>query len=237
MSWGQPKRFWDAVNIEPAEGGFAVLLDARPLRTPAKAALVVPNRDLAELVAQEWEAVESEVDPKIMRFTRSANAAIDKVSTQHGIVAKMLADYGGTDLLCYRATEPAELIARQMEAWDPLLDWADEALGARLVPTQGVLPIEQDAGALEALSARVHGFDAFELTAFHDLVSLSGSLILAFGVTEQRIDPEFAWAASRIDETFQEEQWGEDEDATILAKAKETDFHAAARLYFLLKQG
>jgi len=236
MSWGQPKRFWEQVNIEAADGGFAVLLDARPLRTPAKAALVVPNQELAQQIAQEWDAVEGEIDPKIMRFTRAANAAIDKVSIQHSQVADMLAAYGGTDLLCYRAKEPAELIARQMETWDPLLDWAEMELGAGLMPTQGVLPVDQDAAALKALSARVHAFDAFELTAFHDLVSLSGSLVLAFAVTHRRIDAAFAWSASRIDETFQEEQWGADDEATALARAKEEDFHGAATLYFMLNE-
>jgi len=122
-----------------------------------------------------------------------------------------------------------------METWDPLLDWAAEALGARLLPTQGVVPIEQDAAALKALSQKVHDQTAYELTAFHDLVTISGSLIIALAVTRRRIDATFGWTASRIDETFQEEQWGEDEEATALAAFKRQDFMTASEIYALLQ--
>jgi len=235
MSWGPMKRFWSEVTVEPLETGFAVRLDGRGLKTPAKADLLVPCRGLADRVAAEWAAVEGEVDPTPMRYTRAANAAIDKVAVQLGAVADMLAAYGGTDLLCYRATEPVELIARQMETWDPLLDWAAETLGARLETTQGVVPVDQDAAALAALSGHVQSFNAFELTAFHDLVTISGSLIIALSVTQGRIDAAFGWTASRIDEIFQEEQWGEDDEATALAASKQQDFMTAAEIYDLLQ--
>lgn len=236
MSWGKPKRFWKAVQVEPSEGGFAVKLDARPVKTPAKAPLLVPNKAFAKRVAAEWESVEEEIDPASMRYTRAANAAIDKVAIQHREVADMMAAYGGTDLLCYRAPDPAELIARQIEAWDPLLDWAAETMGARLKTTQGVLPITQDEAALEPLRARVHGLTAFELTAFHDLVTISGSLIIALGVIDKRIDAPFGWSVSRIDETYQEEQWGEDEEAQEQVAIKHADFLAAAEIYEVLKE-
>lgn len=235
MNWGPMKRFWDEVSVEATDAGYAIKLDGRGLKTPAKADLLIPCRPLADKVAAEWAAVEGEVDPTPMRYTRAANAAVDKVAVQHSAVADMLAAYGATDLLCYRAGDPEELVARQMETWDPLLDWAAEALGARLVPTQGVVPIEQDAAAFKALSQKVHDQTAFELTAFHDLVTISGSLIIGLAVTQRRIDATFGWTASRIDETFQEEQWGEDEEATALAASKRQDFMTAAEIYALLQ--
>lgn len=236
MSWGPAKRFWDAAQVSDAAQGYKILLDTRPLRTPAKTELIVPNRRLAEEIAAEWDRVEGEIKPQTMRFTRAANAAIDKVLPQKADVAAMLAAYGGTDLLCYRATEPAELIARQMEAWDPLLAWAETVLDAKLVATQGIVPVDQDPVVLAGLHQRVADLDVFELTAFHDLVTIGGSLVLAFAVIHERITAEFAWNTSRIDETYQEEQWGEDEDATALAQTKRADFIAAAELFFLLRE-
>ena len=132
MSEWKAKRFWKAARTEEADGGFTVLLDTRTVKTPAKAALVVPTQTMADAIAAEWDAQDEVVDPTKMPFTRSANSAIDKVSVQHAEVAQMLADYGDADLLCYRAERPQGLIDRQAAAWDPLLDWAADALGARL---------------------------------------------------------------------------------------------------------
>ena len=174
------KRFWDAAHVTEVENGFAVQLDGRPVKTPAKTPLVVPTQALARRIAAEWDAVETAINPAAMPYTRSSNAAIDKVSAQHGEVADMLAAYGDADLTCYRASGPEDLIARQSEAWDPLLDWADETLGARLIPVEGVMHAPQSPQSLTALSNRTHALDVFELTAFHDLVSLSGSLIIGF---------------------------------------------------------
>lgn len=213
MSGWKAKRFWkEATVAEAAAGGFQVLLDARLVKTPAKAPLVLPTRAMAEAVAAEWNAQEGEVKPATMPVTRSANAAIDKVTPQFDAVVAMLADYGGTDLLSYRAEGPADLIARQVAAWDPLLDWAEERYGARLKTTSGVIPVAQDPAALARLKAALTAHDAFEVTALHDLIGISGSLILGLAVAEGRIDVPQAWAASRIDEAFQAEQWGADEE-------------------------
>ncbi len=192
------KRFWTETAVAEAEGGFTVTLDGRALRTPAKAPLVVPTRALAEAIRDEWEAQEEKADPATMPLTRTANSAIDKVSAQHDEVAAMLAAYGETDLLCYRAEGPDALVARQEEGWNPLLDWAAEALGARLEPVSGIMPRDQDTAALARLKQRTHAFDAFELAAFHDLVALTGSLVLAFAVEQKHTTPETAWALSRM---------------------------------------
>ncbi len=188
---------------------------------------------MAEAIAAEWDRQEGTVDPAAMPVTRSANAAIDKVTPQFDEVAEMLAAYGDSDLLCYRATSPEALIARQAEQWDPLLDWAAEALQARLRPVSGVIHAPQDSQALAALTRRVARFTPFELTAFHDLVSISGSLILAFAATEGHMQADALWSLARLDETWQQEQWGEDEEASAQEALKKQAFEHALRFFAL----
>ncbi len=235
MSQWKAKRFWTSASVETASEGYSVHLDGRPVKTPAKSALVVPTRALARQIADEWAACPEQIDPAAMPFTRSANAAIDKVSMQHDEVATMLAAYGDADLICYRADAPAELVARQSAGWDPLLDWAQAHLGARLVPVQGVMHAPQDKQALKVLSKQVHALDAFALTAFHDLVSLSGSLIIGFAALGSDHPIETLWQVSRIDEFWQEEKWGKDEEATAMATRKRRDFLHAKRFYDLIQ--
>lgn len=229
MSDWKPKRFWKQAAVAESSEGFSVELDGRPVRTPAKAPLLLPTRALAQAVAAEWDAQEKEVDPTSMPYTRTANAAIDKVRIQHGEVADMLAAYGDSDLLCYRADSPAELTERQAQTWDPALDWAAETLGARLLPVQGVMHQAQPASAIETLTRQVHALNLFQLAAFHDLVSLSGSLVLGFAAALNWREADEIWQISRLDETWQEEQWGPDEEARALAALKRTAFlHAKA---------
>jgi len=218
-----------------AEGdGFAVALDGRPIRTPGKAPLRLPTRAFAEAVAAEWAAQGELIDPRMMPATRLANAAIDKVARQADAVAAHVAAYGASDLLCYRAEGPAELVAREAAEWDPLLAWAAEALGARLAVTRGVMPIAQDPVALARLEALVADLDPFALAAFHDLAALSGSLVLALAVIRGRLDLDEAWRLSRLDEDFQAEEWGADEEAAEAALRRRAAFLDAARLWRLL---
>lgn len=224
MTEWTPKRFWKEAKVTATDGGFTVLLDGRGVRTPAKAALTMPTEQMARAVAVEWDAQTGKINPLTMPFTRSANAAIDKVAHQHGEVADMLAAYGDADLLCYRATEPAGLVARQAAAWDPLLDWAAGDIGARLVPVSGVMHAPQDADTLRRLQGMVHEFSNFQLAAFHDLVSLSGSLIVGFAAARGASSAGALWALSQVDETWQEEQWGEDELAQTQTKARQAGF-------------
>ncbi len=233
MSEWALRRVWSDVSVHPVTGGYGVRLDDRPVHTPAKRPFVVPTRAMAEQIAAEWSRQGDRVDPLSMPVTRSANAAIDKVAVQHAEVVEALAAYGATDLLCYRATRPEALAGLQTQAWDPLLDWAAEALDARLVPVGGVMPREQDAAALERLAERVRALPAFPLTAFHDLVMLSGSLILAFAVVEGRLSGAAAWEASRIDEEWQAQQWGRDAEADAAAEAKREAFLHAERFFRL----
>ncbi|GGD24648.1 ATP12 family chaperone protein [Sinisalibacter lacisalsi] len=232
----QPKRFWSEAAVKTAEGGFTVVLDDRPVRTPGKADLVMPTRALAEAVAAEWDAQEGLVKPQNMPLTRTVNSAIDKVSAQHAEIGAMIAAYGETDLLCYRAEAPEGLVDRQAKAWDPFLDWAAIQLGARLRATTGIVPVPQDAEAMTRLAAQTRDFDAFSLAGFHDLVALSGSLILGFATVHRLKDPEEIWEISRIDEAWQQAQWGEDEEAAEHTALKKQAFLDAARFFSLLER-
>ncbi len=223
------KVFWTRAEAVAAPGGFTVTLDGRSLRTPAKRALALPTLAMAEAVAAEWAAQRGEVDPRVMPMTRLANTALDKVAVQRAEVAALVADYGGTDLLCYRGEGPRELVARQSAGWDPWLDWAAADCGARLTATAGVVPLPQDSDALTALARLVSARGIFTLTALHDLVSISGSLVLGLAVQAGRLSAAEAFALSRIDEIWQAELWGEDAEAAAAASNRRADMEAAER--------
>lgn len=237
MAEWKAKRFWKGAAAIEGEGGWIVALDGRPVRTPAKAPLVVPTPALAEAIAAEWDAQTGVIDPLSMPFTRSANAAIDKVAPEFAAVAALIAAYGETDLCCYRAEGPEALCLQQAEAWDPMLDWAGAALGAALLPTAGVVPVAQPAESLKCLRRRVELQDAFALTALHDLVSLSGSLVLGLAVIERVLPADEVWRLSRIDESYQESQWGVDDLAAADAATKRQAFLHAARFFELSRAG
>lgn len=236
MTAWAPKRFWKEAQVTPSEGGFTVTLDGRTVKTPAKTLLAVPTRALAQAIAEEWDAQDDKIDPTTMPFTRMSNSALDKVATQFSEVADMLAAYGDADLLCYRAESPENLVLRQQELWDPLLDWAADTLGARLGTRSGLMHKAQDAKALATLTAQVHQLSNFQLAAFHDLVSLTGSLVLGFAATRQLHSAEELWDLSRVDELWQEEQWGQDDEATALANRKKSELIFAEQFYRLASQ-
>ncbi|NIZ14811.1 ATP12 family chaperone protein [Phaeobacter sp. HF9A] len=234
MSEWKQKRFWTDVTVEEEGDGFAVALDGRRVKTPVKAPLLVPTRALAEAIAREWEAQEGVIDPLSMPHTRTANAALDKVTHQFAEVADMLAGYGDSDLLCYRAESPEELAARQAARWDEALDWAAEALDARLTPRIGVMHQPQPAEALQLLRAKVHEQSAFQLAAFHDLVGLTGSLILGFAATRNWRPLDDIWELAHLDERWQEELWGPDDEAQAMEATKKKAFEHAAGFYALV---
>lgn len=231
MSEWAPKRFWKSVDVTDVDGGFSVTLDGRAVRTPAKQLLTLPTQALADAIAAEWDAQTEKVDPRTMPVTRGANAAIDKVAVQHADVADMLAAYGDSDLLCYRAESPEGLIQRQAEAWDPLLDWAEARFGGRLVVQSGVMHSAQDPVLLAAMAKAVHDMSPFELAGFHDLVSLSGSLVIGFAAAWDQSPAEALWDVSRIDEDWQAEQWGVDEEAAEAAGIKRESFLNAKQFF------
>jgi chaperone required for assembly of F1-ATPase len=229
------KRFWKEVEVTPVPGGFEVRLDGRPLRTPARAPCLMPSRALAEAVAAEWAAQEGEVTPAGMPLTRAANTAIDRVAREAEAVAGVIAAYGETDLLCYRAPHPQGLQRRQAVLWDPLVAWAKADLGVRLVLAEGVMHVAQPAETLERLAVVVRGHGPWELTALHDLVTISGSLVIGLAVSRGRLAPEEGWAASRIDEDWNIAEWGEDAEAAAAAEQRRQAFLEAARMMALLR--
>ena len=235
MSEWKARRFWTDAAVEAVDGGFAVRLDGRPVRTPAKVEMAVPSRALADAVADEWRAQVEVVDPLSMPLTRAVNATLDKVVPQAEAVADELAGYGASDLLSYRAERPEVLVARQAAAWDPLLDWLDARFGARLATTQGVMPAPQPANATEALRAHVGGLTPWELTALSEFVTLSGSLAIGLAAMEGARGAAELWDTSRIDEAWQIEQWGEDEEEAARVAVRRRDFLQADRYLGLLR--
>ena len=234
MSEWAPRRVWTRTAAEPVAGGWQVTLDGKPIRTPGKLPLVLPTEALARAIAEEWDAQTDRIDPGAMPLTRAANSAIEKVAPQFAAVADMLAEYGGTDLLSYRADHTEVLATRQAAEWDPLIDWAAVALKAPLRITEGVIPVPQDPAALARLRDRLDRLTPWQLTALHDLVTLPGSLILGLAVLEGRIDAATAHRLARLDEDYQAEQWGRDDEAEAAAAARLDAMRVAERLLALL---
>lgn len=234
MSWTPRKRFWQRAAVVPLGDGFGVSLDAKPLATPGGQTLVVPTAALARALADEWDAIEGEIRPERLPLTRAANSAIDRVPPQRAAVVDAIAAYGGADLLCYRAAAPEALAGRQEAGWDPWLSWAARTLGAPMVAVTGVVHEPQPAPTLAALRTAVDAHDAFALVALNELVTLSGSLVLGLAVARGALGAGEAWELSRIDETWQAEQWGADPEADALAAGRRAEFLRARRLLDLL---
>ncbi|MGD0639382.1 MAG: ATP12 family protein [Roseiarcus sp.] len=226
------KRFFRQASVGEAEGGgFALLLDGRRARTPAKRPLILPTRALAELVAAEWAGQGETIEPAAMPLTRLANSALDGVATTMDATRAEIAGYAGADLLCYRAEAPEALVAAETEAFDPVLDWAGPALGAKFLVGAGVVHVRQPESALQALRAALDAVeDPFALAALHVMTSLTGSVLLALAVARGRLSADEAWRIAHVGEDFQIANWGEDEEAESRRAARRRDFEAAARV-------
>ncbi len=228
--WAQ-KVFWSEVTVGKVAEGYAILLDEREVRTPLKSKLYVPTEALAQEIAKEWASLEDKVDPEKLPFTKMANAAIDKVSVQSDAIIPMLAEYATTDLLCYRATRPATLVERQEEIWGPLLEWFATKYDVSLRVGSGVMPIAQPLDVLDSCSDILRKYTAFELAAVYDLITLSGSFVIGLAAADKKLAVSEAWSASRIDEEWQIQEWGEDEEASELALTRQQAFE---RSFFVL---
>lgn len=224
MSEWSPRRFYKTATVQPEGDGFSVRLDDRPIRTPGKRPLILPTEVMARRVADEWLAQEARIDPRTMPWTRSANSALDKVAPQRAEVMAHLIGYAGTDLVCYRAEGPPSLTERQRAGWDPILDWVTQRYDVRLRVTVGVMPVEQDGDVLPRLFRTMDPMSDFHLMGFHELVTLSGSFVLALAAIESLQTAGDLWEISRIDEVWQAEQWGEDEEAAEAAGIKRASF-------------
>ena len=208
------KRFYTEATVLDQADGFAIALDGKPVKTPGKLPLVMPSARLACLVADEWNAQGDKVDPEAMHYTRLVNTTLDRVAPRMADVGVEVAGFGGSDLLCYRADEPEDLILRQAEVWDPYLIWANGYFDINLKTTTGIMPIRQDKKTLTTLTDVVMANTAYDLTVLHALTGGLGSLILALAYTKGHANLNDVWAASQLDEMYQVEKWGEDaEDA------------------------
>jgi len=209
------KRFWKTVDVAPGEGGWAVQLDGRTPKTPADAPVVLPTEAAARLVADEWAAQGEYLDPATMPAQRLAATAIDRVSQAREAVADEIAAYAGSDALCYPADAPARLAERQARDWTPWLDWAARELGVSLVPSSGVIHRTQDPAAVARVRDLALGLDDFALTGLAALTPALGSAVLALAVQRGALSGEIAFDLSRLDEAFQEEQWGVDAENAV----------------------
>lgn len=228
------KRFYKDAEARPTDSGYEILLDGRPVKTPARERLLVTSEALGEALAEEWKAQGETVDPRSMPLTGLANAAIDRVSPDPQAFARGLASYGESDLLYYRADQPRGLVARQAELWDPLLSWARRRFDVDFEIVSGIMHRPQPPSTVARLSKAIAVRSPFELAALSPLVTVSGSLILALALAEAAIGFDEAWAAASLDEAWQLEQWGADAEAAAALENRRQDFEAGYRFLKLL---
>jgi len=230
------KRFWKVAEVVAEGDGWAIRLDGRGVRTPARAPLAVPSEALARAMAEEWNAQGEEIDPASMPMTGFANATIDRVLPALGDFRGQVAAYAESDLLCYRAGDPASLVARQQAEWDPLLDWARERFGVQFAVTAGMMPVDQPARTLAALRGAVEALDPWLLAGVATLTQIGGSLVGTLALLHGASTAEGLFDIASLDERWQAEQWGEDEEATARLALRRAEFLDAAR-YIALAQG
>ena len=230
-----PKRFYKLAEALEVDGLFAIALDGKTARTPARALLAMRSRPLAEAVAAEWQEQGERIDPSTMPLTRLANVAIDGVAKEAEAVAAEIVRYAGSDLVCYRADAPDRLVARQSAHWDPVLAFARDALGARFVMAEGVMFVEQPAEALEAVSHAVQRDDAFALAALSTITTLTGSALISLALQRGQLSADAAWAAATVDEEWSAEIWGHDAEAADRQAFRRLEFDASVRMLELVR--
>jgi chaperone required for assembly of F1-ATPase len=223
------KRFYRDVTVAPGEHGHRILLDGRPMRTPAKQLLAAPTAPLAEAIADEWRGQRDTIRPDAMPVTRLASTALDRMPTERQTAIEELVAYADTDLICYRAAEPFELVQRQHQAWQPMLDWLTRTYGVRLAVTTSLLPVAQPAAARARLRSAVEELGDWPLVGMHMATTALGSLVLGLGLLHGRLDADTALAASLLDELFEIERWGSDVEAERRHQALRRDVGGAAR--------
>ncbi len=228
------KRFWTDVAAVAVDGGWAIELDGRRVKTPSRRELVVPSEGLRDAVVAEWVAVGERIDPRAMPLTGLANAAIDRIADDPGKFATDLAAYAESDLTCYRAEGPTTLVERQAESWDALLGWARRRYDVDFATCQGVMHVAQPAETVARLGHAVAVLEPYRLAGLSPLVTIGGSLVAALAALEQAVPPETAWEAVSLDERWQLEQWGADAEGQAMLDGRRRDFLAAARFLELL---
>jgi chaperone required for assembly of F1-ATPase len=228
------KRFYEEVSVANRPGGLAVLLDGKPIRTPAGAQLTLPTKALAEAVAEEWRGQTDRIRPESMVLTKLANTAIDRVAPNNAAVVEQILVFAKSDLVCYRADAPEELVRRQADMWDPLLDWVQQRYGAPLRTGAGIAFVEQEPEALDGLVRGIAGRDVFALAGLQAAAALLGSAVVALALADRRLQADDAFAAAQLDETYQAEKWGSDHEAEMRSRSKAAELFEIARFLRLL---
>jgi chaperone required for assembly of F1-ATPase len=225
----QRRRFYSNVAVAEATGGFAVTLDDKPIRTPSGRKVIAPVREIAAAIVAEWEAQSEFIELMTMPMTRFANSVVDAVVDRVDAVMDDIAKYFETDLLFYRAGHPEALVAHEAAHWDPIVFWAAEALGAHFILAEGIVHIRQPESAIAAARAALP-HDAWSLAALHVITSLTGSALLALALLRDVANPDQVWAAAHVDEDWNSEKWGVDEEVAARRAARMVDFSAAVRI-------
>jgi chaperone required for assembly of F1-ATPase len=228
-------RFYKEVNIIQCDSGYAVELDGQSVPTPLGQPQIVASKALVEAMAAEWRAQGKKVVPASMPLSGYVNTAIDRIGNNRETILKSVLNFAGTDLLCYRCEEPEDLATRQNEYWQPLLDWAADSMGVELEVTLSILPVKQPIKAIEALVNKLQKLDDMELSGVASLAAACGSLIIALALAEGKIDPRHAFDCSQLDQIYQNERWGVDEEAKVAQKNLENDIASAALFLSLLR--
>jgi len=228
------KRFWKQAEVIEADGGFGIALDGKPIKTPGRFDLAVPSRALAVAIAGEWQDCGETIDPRAMPLTGLANAAAERVAADPQAFAAGLARYAESDLLCYRAEGPADLVQRQVESWDALLGWARRRYDVDFVTCSGVMHVAQPEETVRKLGHAVAALDDFQLAGLSPLVTIGGSLVAGLAVLEEMMPAEDVWEAVSFDDRWQLEQWGDDPEARAALDARRRDFLSGARFLELL---
>ncbi len=224
-----PKRFYKKVTIAETAGGYDIRLDDRVLKTPLKRNFTVPTRKMAQAIADEWDAQQTHVNPATMIVTRLANTAVDRVHGDETRIVSELADFAASDLVCYRAGSPDPLVRRQAAHWDPVLAWVKSALGVQFVCVKGIVHHAQPDTAIAAIADALSNETRFRLTAIHNMTTLTGSTLIAMMVGSDALPGEEAWAAAHVDEDWQSEQWGRDDEAEARRAERKQDFESTVK--------
>jgi len=221
------KRFWKKATVVEVSGGYGIELDGQRVQTPSKLPLIVVFRVIADAIASEWMAQVNLVNPSAMPATRMANSVIDKVILNQNAIIEMLTEYSGSDLLCYRATSPQSLIDAQGIVWDPLLDWSAKTNLAPMNVASGIMHVEQPVTSIDVYRSKLKEMNPYQLAGVHDLITISGSVIISMALISNHFSIDEAWTAASVDEIWQEKQWGSDMEAKEVRTKKRLDFEFA----------
>jgi len=232
----KPKRFYKEVSLKASNDQYEILLDGRVIKTPMKSTLAVKTEPLGIAISDEWSAQGEEIDSETMILTKLANTALDRVAPRRGDILEELVSYGANDLLCYRATDPNSLVELEQKVWDPILNWIKEQHNIRLELAAGVVHVSQSSSEITKLAGLYDQFDEFELTALHNMTTMLGSAVLPLALILGEWETEDVWAAAHLEENFQIERWGEDEQAQNRRKFRHGEFLETYNFYQLSRK-